>query len=82
MSLVTETGLPSLGHLLPFMRTQYFRVPKRDPAQQNFEVFAATRVLDRNSQVRYHKCMAAVGVRKTSRALRSAQTVDPITGSA
>jgi hypothetical protein len=28
MSLVTETGLPSLGQGFPFMRTQNFRGPK------------------------------------------------------
>ena len=52
---------------------------KRHSIEEDFEVLAATMILDRNSQVRYHKCMVAAGVRKTSRARRSAQTVDPIT---
>ena len=49
--------------------------PNRHPLEQDFEVFGATIILDRNSQVRLHKPMKPAAVKKTNRARAHARAV-------
>jgi hypothetical protein len=57
---VRETGWPFFGHGSPFIRTQN--------CELDFEVFVAMIILDRNSQIRFHKAMIEAGVMKINRA--------------
>ena len=45
-----------------------------DSTQQNLKVFVAVIILDRNSQVGFHKAMLAKGAMKTNRARWCART--------
>jgi hypothetical protein len=38
---------------------------ERNPGEPGFEILISQRLLDRNSNVYFHKCMAAVGLQKS-----------------
>ena len=82
-----DQGLAQSGHhpryrhrfaacrpLFPVHPDKELSWPERDAQAQDLEVFASTIILDRNSQVGFHKSMLAKGAMKTNRAHWCART--------
>jgi hypothetical protein len=61
-----ETGLPSWGPRFAIHPNKELPVfGKPNPRKLDFEVFVSVIILDRNSQVRFHKLMVAIGMKKS-----------------
>jgi hypothetical protein len=58
-----ETGLPSFGHGSPFILTKIGG--EMHPLKLDFEAFVSVIILDRNSQICFHKAILTKAKGKT-----------------